>query len=476
MKRFCFIAVLIATAIWARPLPASNGDLLLFYHEGNDSVTLDFRNNYVPKIREMAEAQGIRVQEVSTNKGAPELVHATPAVVFQNHLGRSLYIGRYHYVDKIKTFIRTVKRMPQGDVVNEKHDVLVWKNGRATVLTPVKVTPLSGAVPKGFDQDAFLKEALKAIDKGMGLYNLSETYDARRTDRLMYTAFYPYRSEDGKIFISMEVYSQFNCVDPVYKQFEEPISGSWKGWQKTMAAAAAQLEGRILEQLGSVERGDGFLPLTKEMPVRSFEDLGFPLPEKPEGAGTDFSAVEIQLAQSWTVDGPIASDVPLVSFAFGAPLDYYAGEISTLKGNLKLGQDLAIGQSVASFAAGMESLTMGDESLDEHVHEMIALVEHPEASFRFESVDVLDQPKVAFGALTQIVVKGVMDFKGIKAPLTVSAQIEPVLTEDGKQRLQVFASFKLAAADNYQVEGPDGPPEASNFIDFNLNFMLKPAN
>lgn len=475
MKLFRTFIAAFALLTLGQTAFAGSGELLLFYQNGDDAVTEDFRNNFVPKIREMAESQDISVKEVSVTDVAPELIHATPAVVFQNHLGRSLYIGRYHYVDKIKTFIRTVKRMPQQDVVNEKHDVLVWNEGRATVLTPVKVTELGGTLPAGFDQAKFKKAALKAIDKGMARYKLSKHYEARRTDRLMYSAFYPFRSEDGKLFISMEAYSQFNCVIPVYKEFEAPVSGSWKEWEKVFEEAGKIVEGKIVEALNSVELGDGLLPLSSSVAAKDFEAMGFPLPEKPEGSEADFSAVDVKLSQNWVMDGPIAEDVPVVNFAFGAPVDYYSGEISKLQGYLKLDKALAIGQAVAKFSTDMHDLTMGDESLDHSVHDMISVVDHPEASFTFDKIEVLDQPNITFGAVTQVLVDGVMDFKGIKAPLRVASQIEPVLTESGEPRLQVYASFKLANKDNYGVEGPDGPDEAVNFMDFNLNFLLKPA-
>lgn len=454
---------------------ASNGELLLFHNGSDHPVTQDFLTKYAPQIEEMAKSQGIDVKQINVSEeGTTKLVRFTPAIVFQNHLGRSLYVGRYHYVDKIKTFIRTVKRLPQKDVINRKHDVMVWENDYAKVLTPVKVTSLAGSLPKGFDQEEFKEKALAAIAEGTNNYRLEKLHDAFRTDRLMYAAFYPHLSKKGKLSISVEAYSQFNCVIPVYKQFDEPVQGSFRSFEKVFQKAGALIEEQIIAQLGSVERGDGFLPIGSGTPMKTFDELGYPLPPAPEGATSNLAAVDLIIPQKWTMDGPIADDVPLINFNFPAPLDYYAGEIKEMEGGLELGAGADIKKSLASFSAILKSMTMGDESLDEHVGEMIELMEFPKSNFTFKEVKVIDQPVLNFGSVTQIVVNGTMDFKGLKAPVTVTSQIELVLNEAGDPRLQVYAFFKMPLKEKWDVDGPDGPEEASNFLDFNLNFLLKP--
>lgn len=473
-NRIIRLLVLPLLMLWGQ-LQASGGELLLIYQKGDHEVSKDFQDNYIPKIEAMAKEQGIVVKQVEITGKAPKGIQATPAIVFQNHLGRSVYTGRYHYVNKIKTFIRTVKRMPQRNVENEKHDVLVWKNGGSTVLTPIKIGSLSGVVPKGFDSGKFKKGALKAISKGMGRYKYAAKYLANRPDRLMYSAFYPHRSEDGKLYISVEIYSQFSCVDPVFKQFESPIQGDWGNWEGVFVEAAALVEQHIVAELNNPARGDGMLPLPKSVKTVSFEEMGLPLPDAPVGASTDFSAIDLKIAQKWTMEGPIAEDVPVINFSFPAPLDYYAGEITEMIGFLNLGSNASILKSLAAFSASMESLTMGDPSLDHSIADMVMLADYPKATFSFESIEVIDQPVVTFGAVSQFIVHGQMDFKGIKIPLDVVAEITPTLNEAGEPRLQVFATFKLPLKRDFDINGPDGPAEASDFLDYNLNFLLKPA-
>lgn len=454
---------------------ANRSELLLFYGDADNPVTKDFLEIYAPQIKEMAAAQEVGVKMIDVKDGAPDLVRFTPALVFQNHLGQSLYIGRYHYIDKIKTFLRTVKRLPQKDVANEKHDVMVWDYGKTHILTPIKVTALSGDLPKGFDESVFHAAALEAIAKGTKNYQLKSQYNALRTDRLMYSAFYPYLNKSGQLSISMEVYSQFNCVEPIFKMFDEPVFGDYKEMGKVFQQAGALVESQIIRQLNSIERGDGLIPVAESIPRKTCEQLGFPLPQPPRNANPDIFARNMTMPLQWTFDGPVASDVPLISFNFPAPLEYYAGEITGMEGNLTLGKDAAIDQALASFTAFLKDMTMGDESLDEHVAEIIELMDHPSSIFTFEKVDVVDQPQLNFGSMTQVVVEGTLDFKGIKVPVKVSSQLEPLLNEKGEPRIQVYAFFKMPLKSKWDITGPDGPVEASDFLDFNLNFLLKPV-
>jgi len=475
MRTVKFSSFLLLLLLFCSHGYGASHELLLFFDNAEDPVTKDFLETYAPQIKEMAEAQEVSVKMIDVTDGAPELVRFTPAIVFQNHLGRSLYIGRYHYVDKIKTFLRTVKRLPQKDVVNKKHDVMVWDHGKTHILTPLKVTPLKGDLPKGFDEETFHTAALAAIAKGTQNYRLMEHYEARRTDRLMYAALYPYVNKSGQLSISLEIYSQFNCVDPVFKMFDEPVFGKLEDMEQVFQQAGALLESQIVRQLKSIERGDGLIPVAQSVPSTSFEALNLPLPQPPRNGNADRFASKMTMPLQWTFDGPIADDVPLINFNFPAPLDYYAGEITKMKGSMNLGEDANVEQALASFTAFLKNMTMGDESLDEHVAEMIELMDFPSSDFTFKKVTVVDQAKLNFGAMTQIVVEGTLDFKGIKAPVKVSSQLEPLLNEKGEPRIQVYAFFKMPLKREWDVTGPDGPEEASDFLDFNLNFLLKPG-
>ncbi|MEM7036259.1 MAG: YceI family protein [Bacteroidota bacterium] len=468
------LLTLFAAVLSLAPLKAQFEGLVVFVDQNGSSVTQDFQENYMPRIDSLAKAQGLQVKVQQVANGAPADVKYTPSIFFQNFRGRSLYVGRYHYVDKLKTFIRTVKRLPQQKVDNEKHDVLVWKKGRATVYSPVKITDIKGDVPEGFDQEKFKQAALKALEKGASEYKLHSTFNAQREHRAMYMAFYPYRGTDGQLFISMEMYSQFNCIVPVFRRFDAPLEGTWRGYKKAFAQAGKEMEAEMLKQLASVEKGDGLLPVMPDA-GKNWADLGLNLPEPPANAAATAVDPNMKLAQKWTVDGPVEAGVPLINFHFLAPVDYYAGEITEMEGRLELGPKASVANALGKFTVPMEALTMGDESLDHSVHNIIAIADHPKASFTFQKMNFVEQENLTFGMMTQFSVKGEMDFYGVKAPIDVAAQMEPVLNEAGEPRLQVYATFELRLKERYDIDGPDGPDPAKDTMKFYLNFLLKPA-
>jgi hypothetical protein len=57
----------------------------------------------------------------------------------------------------------------------------------------------------------------------------------------------------------------------------------------------------------------------------------------------------------------------------------------------------------------------------------------------------------------------------------VTAQMEPVLDENGNARLMVNAAFGLRLKEYFGLDGPDGPQPAADSMQFLLNFLLKPA-
>lgn len=453
---------------------ASGGELIVFTGNPKDAVTKDFKEKTLPRIKELAKAQGIAVVEKNITKGVPEEVTFTPSMYFQNHLGRSLYIGRYQATDKLKTFLRTVSRIPQSTAPNEKHHVLVWKQDRATVVLPIKVTALDGMVPDGHDANAFHQEALQALARGASRFKLEAAYQAQRTDRAMYLALYPYHGADGKLFVSAEMYSQFNCVEPIFRRFEHPFAGTWKNWKAVFEEAGKILQDEVVRQLGSTAKGDGMIPIPASTPTRSWEDLGLALPKAPATL-TQGNLPAIHLGTRWELEGPTESGASMLNFSFMAPVDHYAGEVKTLFGSLELSAGPSLRDARGRFGIETQSLTLGDSGLDAHVHEMIGILDHPRAFFSFERMVSMENPSLAFGTVTQFTVQGSLEFMGIKLPLAVTAQMEPILDENAAPRVAVTAAFSLRLKENYGLEGPDGPLPAADTMQFLLNFLLKPT-
>jgi hypothetical protein len=469
-RRFGLAMLLLFTVA---SVQAGNGELVIFTGDPNAAVTQDFQKRFLPQIKELAKAQGVTVIEKSIEGGAPADVVFTPGIYFQNHLGRSLYLGRYHLVDKLKTFIRTVSRLPQAAMTHEKHDVLVRKTDRATVYSPIKITALTGTVPKGHKEATFHQQALKAFAKGADTFRLHDVYGAQRSDRAMYLALYPYVGTDGKFFLSAEMYSQFNCIKPLKQWFQAPFEGTWKHWEDVFEAAGKALQAEMDLQLGSTANGDGMLPIPALVPVKTWEELGLPLPKAPEGAGNSTRA-DVKLGQEWTFAGPVEPESPVLSFHFMQPVDNYAGEVLSLFGDLKLSEGPSIEKAMGRFGIEIKSLTMGDPSLDDHIFEMLGIDTHPKAYFTFQEIVSMQESRLEFGHVNQFSVSGLLEFMAVQAPLMVTAEMEPVLDDAGAPRLRVQAAFSLRLKEKYGLDGPDGPQPAADTMEFYLNFLLKP--
>jgi hypothetical protein len=470
-KRLWMGVFLMSLAVAAR---AGNGELIIFTGDPASAVTQDFQKRFLPQVRDLARAQGVTLIEKSIEAGAPADVVFTPGIYFQNHLGRSLYLGRYHSMDKLKTFIRTVSRLPQASTTHEKHDVLVRKLERATLCLPVKITDLGGAVPKGHAAEKFHRQALQALAKGASDFALKATHLARRNDRAVYLALYPYLGTDGKFFVSAEMYSQFNCIKPLRQWFQVPFEGTWKHWEQVFEAAGKELQAEVGRQLASTENGDGMIPVPASVTTMTWEELGLPLPKAPEGAAITTQPT-VLLGKAWTFAGPVEPEVPILSFHFMQPVDNYAGEVLTLFGDLNLSDGPSIQAATGKFGIEINTLTMGDPGLNEHIYDMLGIDTHPKAWFTFQDIKPMEDAGVAFGRVNQFSVSGQLEFMGIHAPLQVTAEMEPVLDDAGAPRIRVLAAFNLRIKEKYGLKGPDGPQPAVDTMEFELNFLLKPA-
>jgi len=452
-------------------LPEKTDDqLIVFTDVRGGYASEDFRANYLPELKTIANQMGIQVVERDISEGAPKELHLTPAIVFQNSKGRSIYVGRYSELGRVKNFIRTARQVPQEIALNEKDDMLVMRRGRLQLIAPLKVTELTGVIPDGFDQEVFLSEMRDAVNRGMKQFDVEQKVRFERSDRAFYMAYYPYLSKKGNLYVSCALYSQFNCVKPVFEQVEKPISGSWEDRASVFESAAALLEKKIEEQLKGSVSGDALEVIEEDVKLVSWEKLGLAL---PEGQENDMIGMvgEFVFANDWKVEGAIDAFTPMIQFNYPAPLDGYSGEVTAFSGNMEL-EGKVIGKGL--FEVETESVTMGDAGLDEKVHyKYIKTKAFPRSSFRFDAVTLAEDLRI--GEAIQAEVMGTFVMMGKEAPVKVMASFEPILIENGALRLAVSTSFRLNLKGDFGIDGPDGPKEASNFMDFYMNFLMAPS-
>lgn len=466
-------SLLITLTLFAAAPAVQAGQQLIVFLQPESAVDKDFEQTKLPKIREMAKEKEIEVIVKDATKGAPGEVTLTPMLVYQNHRGRSIYQGRSTTLERVENFLRTSRFVPQGEENLKRTNLPVWDLERMQVASPIKITELAGTQPSGFDQEDFASKAKQAMAKGFGNFTLHETAELRRGDRSFYMDFYPYRGEDGKFFLSLALFSQFHCKDPVFKT-TEAIAGQWSNWDKVFAEAGKVMERAVKAEFTKPDSGDAFTPVAKAVAVKSWSDLGLDLPEAA-AQQRDFAAADLSLGQSWTVVSAGENDPPSIMYRFPAPLDNYTGVVSGVSGNFTFGSGLSIEGSKGKIIADPKTIVMGDPDLDSALQTSVFLhtKKYPESTFVIESMSSEDE-SIAFGRMATGSVTGTFTLKGKEVPLTAAFEIEPIVSAEGQPKLLMRGRFTIDVLE-FDVESADGPAPANHTLIFDVNLQLKPA-
>ncbi len=464
----------LALLIW--PAAASADEQLIVFTQPDVSELAEtFDLEHLPQILALAEEMGVEVKTIDAANGVPEGVGITPLIVYQNHRGRSVYQGRYTTLDRLRNHVRTSRVMPQSDALLQRNDTPVWTMANSKVAAPIKVTPLKGAVPDGFDPEAFQAEARAAITRGLAHFEPTGAVGLGRSDRMFYVDFYPYVADDGTLYIGTALFSQFHCHDPIFIRTDQPVSGPWADRDAVFTKAAAELDEQIVAHIEGSAIGDGFDPIPARVVTKSYEELGLPLPPKPAGRTVDVDLAGITLSSSWVVDDAANADQPAVQFRFPAPLELYSGEAPDLTGRIDLNDQLDADSATGAFHVAVDTVTMGESDLDAHIRSsgMLDAAGHPTSTFRFEQVNAEPGP-IAFGLIKPITLTGTFTMKGMAIPLEVPGQLEAFIGEDVRPRLLLTATWRIPIANPFGLEGPEGPDEAKDHLIFNANITLKP--
>ena len=449
------------------PQYASEDEKLIIFQQDADE---HFQTTCLPQIREWAKAEGIALIERNAKEGVPADITATPAIVFQNQKGRALYASRYAELGTIKNFVRTNRLRPQMTEPLCAEEVLQYRSGRAALNAPIKLTALQGSMPTDWSIEEFQANALAAIKKGMQAFESQAEACLERTDRAFYCDFHPYRSEDGTLYLSLELYSMFNCIRPVFSTGDQPLSASFADYAELFSEAGKLLQEEILEQTQNSTIGDAWSPIATAVASKSWEELQLALP--PEAANAAPPRTDFTIAQQWRGAQSVVPGVPPLFFRFMEPLDRYAGEVPDFAGELQTDEEGKL-QS-GSFTASLKSLTMGMAELDDKVKKKyIYTRKFPEASFRFDLPESA-QANLLAGRLNRVAVPGIFTFMKQEKPMTVQAELTPQLLDSGEQQLLVHVQFDLNITDDYGIAGPDGPDPARKTMVFDLNFIMLP--
>ena len=460
------------------PTMESPGEsLAVFVQASDDSASAHFAEATLPEIRTAMAELGVEVRVLDVAEGAPEEVSISPLMVFHGYRGRAVYQGRSFDVGKLVHFIRTRRAVPVPSEPYLRKDIPVLEDGRSVIAAPIKITPLAGSLPEGFDDEAFLAGARAAIDGGFERFEPRAEISLGPADRQFYMDFHPFRSDDGKLWLSVALFSQFNCIDPVYAAYDAPLSGSFDAFEEVFARAARQLEAEVANQLATSRLGDGFTPVASSVASRSWEELDLRVPERSTGLA-DAAMADLELPTQWAV-AEATDGAPRLVFNFPPPLERYSGEVGELEGTLDLGDAATLDDATGWVKAITASVTMGEETLDVALREkMIFAPKFPDARFELESLEATDgdPSELRFGYATHIAASGKFILMGVPIPLSVIGTIEPIIAEDGAPRLQVVVSYRIRLEDPFGIAGPDGPAPANDTLIFNMSFAMEEAS
>ncbi len=454
------------------PAVSEAEQLLVFVQDGGSPVGKTFKTRNLPKIRRLAEEMGVSVHLIDARQGSPKEITITPLMVYQNHRGRSIYQGRTTTPGRFRNFIRTSRFIPQAKMPYVRENIPIWEDGRTRLWAPLKVIPLAGTVPQHFDQDKFFSEALESIRSGFKNFQTKRKVTLGRSDRGFYMDFYPWLSGDGALYLSLAIFSQFDCKEPV---FESKLSGPWKNRNQLFGKSAVVVEQAVEKIIKNHDSGDSFDPVAKHTPNRRWEDIGFPLPPEPEKKRTKLPSIA-EIPQHWIFVKPGRRDPPMIQFRFPAPLDNYAGEVSEGTGEFSLLKKNRLEGASGSIEVDTRStITMGNAVLDEAIQGSMLLnsTKFPTAVFTLEAIES-DGQEISFGRLIPADVSGTFTLKGKNVKLTCPAEFELGIGEDETPSLMIRSAFKIDLR-TFNIEGADGPEPAKFTLLFDVNFILKGA-
>ncbi len=441
------------------------GNQLIVFTNSEKEVDKSFIENYLDQIKSISIDYSLELIEIDIKNGAPADITITPQIVFQNHKGRSYYTGRYSELSRLKIFIRTTAQNPQVFQPNLKKNILTYQNGRSSVILPLKITKVSG--PFDLDKTDFDTTVKEMIQSSFTQFNVKQEFKFKRTNRAFYVDVHPYVDDDAKLFLSYEVYSQFNCANPVISMLQKPLIYDLSKKKEAFNKLANIIEKEIFNLISNDEKGDGFSIIENSVPV---QDWNTTLPETSfsEYKSSYKNVFEGIMPSKWSVEGPVDKVIPLIQFNFFTPLDSYAGEVITLRGTLIWEDDEISG----GFMVNTNDVDMGEESYNKNVHrKYIKVRKFPSAEFLFQEFK-LSKESWKNNQDSTLAISGLFSFMGKEMPVTAYTNISPYLCSDGSLKLIIQSFFNINIYEKFGVKGPDGPKEAKENMHFQLYFVM----
>ena len=472
---FKLIILSLFAALLCPTLYAAHHEQLIVFVQTQKSIVDRTFQEQLPELKRIAAENQVEFILIDViQKGAPPEVTITPLIVFQNHLGRSIYQGRSNTLERVSNFIRTSRYVQQGKVSNKRLGIPIRTIERARVWAPLKIAPVTGSPPENYNHREFEAEAKMALSSGFSQFKIEKLAELGRADRGFYLDFYPWLSDDGTLFLSLAAFSQFHCKKPVFELKKEPLTGPWSQRQDLFRKAAILMEAAIEQSIRESSNGDGFDPVDSEIPTKSWNELGLALPPPPDDKSISVP-VNLQIPSSWVLDDAMTTNPPMIHFRFPPPLDNYSGTVTRGRAEIRLIEEKDIKDATGFFEVDPSTTTMGESELDAALQGSVFLhtKKYPVAKFKIESI-LGDGQDLAFGQITPASVSGTFTLKGLSIPLSPSMEFEPIINESREIRLQIRGGFEINVR-HFNIEEAEGPEPANHTLLVNFHFVMKPS-
>jgi hypothetical protein len=465
-KYITFLVLLLSFSTTAQQ--KTDEELIIFVQKTTDS---QFTLNNIKVLEAYMLERNITTKIIDIDKtGAPKEVGYTPFIVYRNHIGKKVFKGRYTSHKRLLNFIRTVRRLPVEEVDYKEENVFVWEQERSNLILKLKITDPQGILPQNFNTTKFSKEYLKGLKGGFAPANYQKKIAVDNSDELMYCNFYPYLAEDGKVYVSSEIFSHYNCHTPIYQGFDAPATGTSVSEAFNLAAknSLAEIQRQVLESTS----GDA-MNYTKNTNITTWEALKLKTLKAPEKS-TQSNFAPVEFPTKWMVAGPLDKSTPIISFNFPPPLRHYGGELKSATGNMTLSKVQNLEAAIGEFVVDVASIDMGENELTQAVTESILSVDkYPNATLVFKKI-IGDNLKLTLGSITTAIIEADLNILDKTASISATAQFEPFLDENGALRLHIYAQFSVNdLKGSYSVAGPDGPADAKNKMLFRVSLLMK---
>lgn len=446
--------------------------VILIQPDGESKELSQISGDYSSNLKAIAAGMGFEFSTLNTTDGLPLEITSTPAIIFQNERGRSIFQGRYADLGKVRHFLTTSRSIPQGDELLTYENAFVKELARTKIAANIKITNVEGEKLAEGEIEQFRDLAFQGIANALEDFEQQSTVSLQRTDRVFYFDFYPYRDENNQLFLGSALYSLFNCHVPAATYTSDPIAGSFDSVDQVFKETAKRLVNDLENVRLNSEIGDAFEPVGSKVAEVSWQSLGFELPENTSGQDyqnldVDFPMMSFVLDHENTYEGA-------VQFLFPAPLDRYQGTAMPSIAKLNLDQEIS-----GSITVPVETVTLGEDDLDSHVkRNLLRISSIKESTFTLNDFELLPD-SFEFGKPVQTFANGTFKLKGIDQPLRVLVEFTPILVGDADKleensRLLVTASWEIRLQEPFGIVGPDGPAPQNDTVKFLANLTLKP--